>query len=128
MEDMTIHNLVRYKELRSELRKAATEAELVLWDELKGGMLGCKFRRQQSFGRYIVDFYCPKRKLIIELDGEVHSVAEVVEYGAVREKELTSAGFFVLRFSNQAVFENMSHVLYTIRLVCDQQKKKDSNE
>ena len=56
------------------LRKQSTAAERVLWDGLRGRRLaGLKFRRQHPLGLYIVDFCCPERNLIVEVDGEVHA-------------------------------------------------------
>ncbi|MCW3108841.1 MAG: hypothetical protein JWQ09_3347, partial [Segetibacter sp.] len=59
-------------ERAKELRKNMTEAEKLLWEYLKGGINGFKFRRQHPIGIYIADFYCHSFKLIIELDGKIH--------------------------------------------------------
>ncbi len=73
MRDGQIKNIPVLKKRRMELRRNKTKAEALLWNFLKNSHLkGKKFRRQQSFGGYIVDFYCPSEKLIIELDGEVY--------------------------------------------------------
>lgn len=70
---MKIYNHELLKDRRKELRNNLTIAEASLWKYLKGRrMHGLKFRRQHSIGPFIVDFYCPEEKLIIELDGEVH--------------------------------------------------------
>jgi very-short-patch-repair endonuclease len=67
-----INNLKPQKEIRKKLRNSATPQEIILWSRLKRKQLGYKFRRQQSFGKYIVDFYCPLKNLVIELDGWQH--------------------------------------------------------
>jgi very-short-patch-repair endonuclease len=68
----TVHNLKINKKKRQYLRNNATKAEKILWQKLKNSRLGYKFRRQHSIKEYITDFYCPKLKLIIEIDGDVH--------------------------------------------------------
>ncbi|MCF8296685.1 MAG: endonuclease domain-containing protein [Saprospiraceae bacterium] len=98
------------------LRKHMTEAELLLWNEIKSNKLdGYKFRRQHLVGRFIVDFYCHKAKLIIELDGEIHNEPEIAENDKEREKELISLGLKILRFSNKEVKENIQNILAEIR-------------
>ena len=67
-----IHNNKTLADRRKELRNNATPQEAILWQHLKDSNFGCKFRRQHSIGPYIVDFYCPSKKLIIELDGSQH--------------------------------------------------------
>lgn len=75
------HTLKQLKEKRRNLRKSLTPAEAFLWKHLKAKKLrGRRFTRQHSIGRYIVDFYCAKEKLIIELDGEVHNNPESERY------------------------------------------------
>ena len=68
----TIHNVKSLFERRKELRNNSTPQEILLWSKLKHSQVGFKFRRQHSIGGYIVDFYCPAKKLIIELDGKHH--------------------------------------------------------
>ena len=57
---------------RRALRQSQTKAESKLWSELRNSQIGFKFKRQQSVGPYVVDFYCCEKKLAIELDGSVH--------------------------------------------------------
>jgi very-short-patch-repair endonuclease len=72
-----LYNLKYLKSTRIYLRENLTEVELVLWEILKNKKLyGRKFRRQHSIGHYIVDFYCPSERLIIELDGQHHFIPE----------------------------------------------------
>lgn len=90
-----------------------TPEEIRMWNYLKGSQLGFKFRRQVSIGSYITDFYCPKAKLIIELDGSQHLNAK--DYDNERDQFLTSQGYKVLRFSNQEIIESIFQVLNKIK-------------
>lgn len=99
--------------LPRRLRNASTDAERALWQRLRMRQLdGCKFRRQHPFGDYIVDFACLERRLVIELDGGQH--ADSMEADAQRTACLEDAGFRVLRFWNNQVFEEMDGMLETI--------------
>src|SRR4051794_17937758 len=87
----------RAKELRSQM----TEAECKLWTRLRGKkMAGLRFRRQETIGPYIADFYCSAAKLVVELDGGQHGNDETIAYDAARTRWLNDEGFRVLRFSN----------------------------
>lgn len=79
---------------------------------MKGRKLaGRKFRRQHSIQYYIVDFYCPSEKLIVELDGQYHFTEKLQEYDRKREKELEQLGFTIIRFENRMVFDFLPSVL-----------------
>ena len=89
-----------------ELRKNPTEAERALWKHLRmRQFIGCKFRRQQAIGPYIVDFVSFERRVIIELDGGQHS--QQVAYDAERTAWLEAQGYRVLRFWNNQVLEKL---------------------
>ena len=110
-----IHNLKHLEALRKELRKSLTSAEATLWKQLQKSQLnGRKFRRQHSIKNFIVDFYCPKEKLIIELDGAYHLDFAQQIYDLERTKQLESLGFKVIRFENKLVFEHLQGVLNEI--------------
>ncbi len=97
------------------LRTNQTEAEQRLWYHLRAHrFMGLKFKRQKPMGRYIVDFVCGDRRLIIELDGGQH--AEQVEYDQHRDAWLRSQGYTVLRFWNNEVMQQLEGVLEQIRL------------
>ncbi|MBU4143052.1 DUF559 domain-containing protein [Patescibacteria group bacterium] len=108
---MAIHNLVNKKQIRRKLRSSATPQEIILWSRLKNSQLGYKFRRQHSIGKYIVDFYCPEKKLIIEIDGSQH-IDNV--YDAERDAYLKNLRFKVLRFWDNDVNNNLDGVLLKI--------------
>jgi len=98
-----------------ELRNRMTKAETVLWEELRHGkFMGLKFRRQHPINRFIVDFYCHKHKLVIELDGSIHNLPEVAKNDKIREEELKDFGLEVLRFTNSIVLQNIQEVLNTM--------------
>src|SRR3990172_10469698 len=100
-----IHNVKNLKENRKKLRHNLTPAEAKLWSLLKDSRLeDSKFRRQHSVGPYVLDFYCPKEKLCIELDGMVHFTDEGYEYDTARTEYLRSMDIRVLRFENKDLF------------------------
>ena len=112
----SVHNSKEFKKHRQNLRKEMTPAEIRLWNVLKGRQLdGQKFRRQQSLGPYVVDFYCPEKNLVIELDGEVHNDGMRREYDAQRHEYIQDLGITVLRFENRLVFEDIESVVAGIR-------------
>jgi len=116
MAKKQLHTTKELSEFRKELRKNLTPAEAFLWKHLKAKQLDSKrFTKQHSIGNYIVDFYCPSEKLIIELDGEVHQNANAAEYDLERTKFLNSLGYKVIRFENKMVFDFLSSVLQEIK-------------
>ena len=98
------------------LRSNETGAEKALWKIIRGKALGYKFRRQHGIGPFIVDFYCDAARLVIELDGNVHDVAEVQSHDKEREKYLTELGYKILRFRNEEIFDNLQSVLNKIQV------------
>ena len=93
------------------LRRNMTDVEKALWAELRSRRLGgLKFKRQWTIGRYVADFCCLERRLIVEADGGQHSE----ERDAARTAFLQSEGYRVLRFWNNEVIENMDGVLQRI--------------
>ena len=78
-----------------------------------------KFHRQRIIGNYIVDFYCPKLKLIIEIDGYQHFYEENIEYDGKRTEYLEKLGFYVLRFENTEVNKDIETVRYIVNNVCE---------
>lgn len=109
-----LSNLKREKPLRKKLRSSATTQEIILWSRLRKKQLGYKFRRQSSIGKYIVDFYCPQKKLIIELDGWQHKEEKQERYDKERTKFIESLGFKILRFWNNDVNNNLEGAIFKI--------------
>lgn len=101
----------RAKELRREL----TPAEQKVWAQVRNGQLdGAQFRRQHAVGTYIVDFFCAKAKLVIEVDGDTH--ADQLEYDAERTRWLNEHKHYrVIRFTNDDVHRNLDAVIHAIR-------------
>ena len=105
------HNLTR---LARQLRKNTTDAERKLWSHLRAKQLNdLKFRRQQPIGRYIVDFVCFEKRLVIELDGGQHSKLENKDLK--RTQWLQESGYQVIRFWNNQVLQNIDGVLTRIQ-------------
>ncbi|MGP8215858.1 MAG: endonuclease domain-containing protein [Bacteroidia bacterium] len=97
------------------LRKEMTLAEKILWEKLnKHQVKGYRFRAQHPIGKFIVDFYCPKAFLAIELDGKIHRNEIVAERDDGRELEIKKLGIRILRFTNEEVFKNINKVIATI--------------
>ena len=109
------YNVPTLKTRRRELRKNNTKAERVLWECLRKNKLGVKFYRQYSVGKYIVDFYCPRQRLAVELDGGYHLKAEIRIHDEARTKLLEKQGIIVIRFWNTEVFDSLETVLQKIQ-------------
>jgi very-short-patch-repair endonuclease len=104
-----------FRDRRKELRNNATEAEKILWGELKCSKLGVlKFVRQYSVGPYILDFYCPKLRLAIELDGSQHGEQDAILYDKDRSDYLEAVHIKVLRFKNMEIVNNLKGSLNKI--------------
>jgi type I restriction enzyme M protein len=99
------------KEFRRDLRRGMTEAEKILWNYLRDRRFTkMKFRRQHPvLGRFVVDFYCPEKKLAIELDGFVHEGREEID--ADRQSFIEAHGIRVIRFKNEEVIYALRNVL-----------------
>ncbi len=116
MRWLHIHNRPELKQQRKNLRNNSTSAEAILWNKLKQRQLnGRKFRRQHSIGNYIVDFYCPEQKLVIELDGEGHFWQEGIQYDLQRTLYLDNMDIHIVRFENKWIIEDINHVLHEIK-------------
>jgi very-short-patch-repair endonuclease len=112
------HNKPNILRNARELHRPLTMTESKLWQRLRNNSLsGYKFRRQTPMGSYILDFCCFSTKLIIEIDGASHD--ERLEYDEQRTKWLNEQGFKVIRFTNQAILQNLEGVLETILTECE---------
>lgn len=96
-----------------ENRKNSTEAEDLLWQAVRNHQLGYKIRRQHYIDRFIVDFVCLSKKLVIEVDGEIHLSQQ--EFDESRAYELEQFAFKVIRFKNEDVLNNVDSVLSKIK-------------
>ena len=110
---MKVYYNPKLKDLARKLRENMTLSEVLLWNQLKQKkMKGYDFHRQKPIDKYIVDFFCPKLKLIIEIDGEAHIYkgSEDVK----RQDRLESLGFHFLRFKDIDIKKNIKDVLASI--------------
>ena len=110
-----VHNITKLLARRKELRNNSTPQEILLWSRLKNSQTGFKFRRQHSIGGYIVDFYCPAKKLVIEIDGPEHFKKENFEYDKVRSEFFEGVNIKVLRFTNSEVDTETEKVVRKIK-------------
>jgi very-short-patch-repair endonuclease len=101
------------------LRKRLTPQEVKLWVKLRElKAQGLHFRRQVPRAGYIVDFACPRRKVMIEVDGAQHGFDTHRRRDRVRDAKLTADGFFMLRFWNHEIDDNLDGVVETIFAAC----------
>jgi very-short-patch-repair endonuclease len=97
------------------LRKQTAHIEEILWEKLKGKqILGLRFRRQHPIDLFIVDFYCHKVRLVVEIDGEIHNYQR--EYDIGRTAELEKFDIKVIRFSNVEVILDIEKVISKIKM------------
>ena len=98
-----------------QLRKESTPAERRLWALLRSRQLAnFKFRRQHDLAPFIVDFYCPGKRLVIEVDGGQHFDERVALRDEARTRHFEARGVRVVRFTNRDIFENSDGVLEAI--------------
>ena len=110
---MKIYYNPKLKERARELRRNSTYTERILWKHLRGGQLfGCKFQRQKPIDDYIVDFYCSKLQLVIEIDGISHNGKQ--NYDKKRENRLKSIGLNVIRIDGYYILKNVTGALEII--------------
>jgi very-short-patch-repair endonuclease len=98
-----------------ELRRNMTPAEKILWQELRANKLGVHFRRQQVIQGFIVDFYCHKAELVVEVDGDIRDLQK--DEDVRREKVLSALGLRVARFRNDEAMRNLSTVVERIKAI-----------
>lgn len=119
-----IYNKSRLKETRRHLRREQTYTEKIAWMVLRNrSLLDCKFRRQYSVDRYVIDFFSPELKLAIELDGSVHDSAEQKARDEVRQKFLENLGITFLRFRNEVFINNGDYALNEIKRTIERIRK-----
>ena len=96
-----------------------TDAEKHLWEAIRNKQVaGLRFRSQHPVGRFVLDFYCPSHKLVIEVDGSSHAARS--EYDQERTACLEQYGYTVLRFSNEEVIDNLPAVVQKIQSVAEE--------
>ena len=101
--------------LAKELRKFETESEKLLWSRLnKNQIIGLQFRRQHPINLFIADFYCPKIKLIFEVDGSIHELLEYQSHDIGRSEILNDFGITVIRFTNEQILNEIDSTIEQI--------------
>ncbi|MER8631973.1 endonuclease domain-containing protein [Mesorhizobium opportunistum] len=101
----------RHRANARSMRKVMTSAELKLWNELRAHrLMGLGFRRQFPVASYIVDFACPDKKLVVEVDGSQHAEAGAVAIDETRTLRLEQDGWTVLRFWNDDIIRDIDNV------------------
>ena len=103
----------RLKPAARKMRKEPTPAEEQLWQLLRKKPFGMRARRQHPIERFVVDYFIPQARLVIELDGEIHQKQKTEDQA--RESFLKENGYRVIRFSNQDVLQNCQQVLESIK-------------
>jgi very-short-patch-repair endonuclease len=116
------------KEPSKSLRDNLTEAERCLWTRLRLKHLGYVFYRQKPIGEYIVDFYCPKARLVVEVDGGGHFTEDEASNDKVRDEYMRSLGLTVLRFSNSEVLKNTDSIAETVHELLDKIRRSAPSE
>ena len=119
---MTLHfNKNSERNHRKYLRLNFTDAERLLWEKLRQRkILGFKFRRQYSVDYFVIDFYCPKLKFGVEVDGKIHLKKKVSNHDGNRDSYLNHFEISLLRIINERVFENINDVVHQIESEIDQ--------
>lgn len=105
----------KLKEIARKLRNSSTLGEILLWKRLRNKqMLGYDFHRQNPIDEFVVDFYCPKLMLAIEIDGGSHETDETYARDKLRQQQIEKLGIHFLRFKEKEVRENIRQVLDVI--------------
>ena len=116
MDDrIRVYNLTELKPRRRDLRQRSTKSEELLWKKLRNNKLGVKFRRQYSVRGYVVDFYCPKKRLVVELLGSVHKSSAAKKYDDYRREYLKAFWITILEFWNDEVERDIDGVIGKIK-------------
>jgi len=118
-----VYNQPYLKSVRKNLRQQGISAERVLWSRIRNKQQKYKFRRQYSVGRYVLDFYCPKVKLGIEVDGATHGSKVEVKKDIEKENFINRFGIKIIRFINIDIYNHIDGVLWDINCQC---KKRES--
>ncbi|HBR81013.1 MAG: Valine-tRNA ligase [Candidatus Uhrbacteria bacterium GW2011_GWE2_45_35] len=115
MLDRPSINKLNQKNVRQFLRRNQTDAEAILWQYLRRKETGEKIVRQYGIENYVVDFCRRSKKLIIEIDGEIHNEKDVAENDKLRTQDLENLGYKIIRFTNQEVLNDLESVINKIK-------------
>jgi very-short-patch-repair endonuclease len=107
------------RNLATELRRRETPVEKILWKELrKKKLYGLKFYRQVAIDRFVADFYCPSKGVIVEIDGKIHLGKDQMEHDKMRSKFLLNRNFRIIRITNEDVIKRLDDSLQKIACFC----------
>lgn len=109
-------NIVPLKNRRRKLRHDSTEVETILWNAIRNKKIGFRFVRQYSIDGYVIDFYCPRERVGIELDGGIHLRKDNITYDRYREKYINAFCIKILRFKNEEILDDLGKVLEKVSL------------
>lgn len=104
-----VYNNKSMKYRRRQLRNTPTKTESILWKKIRSSKLGHKFDRQYSIGGYVLDFYCPMKRVAIEIDGGIHQTRK--EYDQYRDKWLKGTDIKVIHFADPEISGNIQTVI-----------------
>ncbi len=119
-------NSNRMKWRRRDLRKRTTKAEKLLWEKLRNNQLGYRFKRQYSISNYVVDLYCHKLKLAIEIDGEIHKISK--KYDNYRTRYLEALGIREFRLKNREIENTLDETVQSIKKLLPSPEIRRGNE
>jgi len=106
--------------IKKQLKNYMTQCEIMLWSQLKSmSLLGYKFRRQYSIGKYIVDFCCPQKRLVVEVDGETRLTPRAMQYDQDMTVFINKHGYSVISFMDSEVVSDVESVLSSILFALD---------
>ena len=119
-----IRGTANVRKRAKELRKLATPAEKILWDHLRNRRFyGLKFRRQHPIGNFIIDFYCPAHRLVVEIDGDIHQFQKSEDQA--RTDRLEDMGYKIIRIWNHEIERHLDSVLDAIAEQCGLPSPRD---
>lgn len=99
------------------MRRKSTQAEKMLWERLRSNTLGVRFFRQYSIEGYVVDFYCPEKRLAIEIEGSIHTFAQQKNYDTYRKRLIEAYNIKFLMFTNLEIYTKSEDVMRRIKEV-----------
>lgn len=113
-----VYNKENQTDVRRKLRNEMNKSEAALWKHLQRSQIGFKFRRQYGIGPYVTDFYCPKVKLAVEVDGISHYNLKAIDHDKKRTAYFTSVGVRIKRYSAKQIFLFIDEVVIDIEHTC----------
>lgn len=117
---MKIYNLRKTRKLRQNLRRESLPPERILWKYIRDNRLGYKFRRQHGIGNFVVDFFCPSLKLIVEVDGQIHGETAISKRDKLKEGFFENLNLRLKRYTASQINHELSVVLEDLKMFCNE--------